>query len=106
MQINEEQCDSMLIGDQCSANTFPYIDIKNQTASIGHEAATVKITEESLYNRDVYLDVDAEEDKWNQINSNLKKYKKEIEKVIGKEGSIHLHKTDKISVSNQSNDTV
>ena len=35
-----------------------------------------------------------EEDKWNQINSNLNIYKNNIEMVIGKEGSIHLHKTD------------
>ena len=59
---------------------------------------TIKIKEESLYNRDVYEEVDYEEDKWNQINNDLKEYKNNIEKVIGKEGSIHLHKTDKSGV--------
>ena len=59
---------------------------------------TIKIKEESLYNRNVYEEVDYEEDKWNQINNNLKEYKNNIELVIGKEGSIHLHKTDKSGV--------
>jgi carbonic anhydrase/acetyltransferase-like protein (isoleucine patch superfamily) len=35
---NYSQCDSMLIGDQCSANTFPFIDVKNNTAIVEHEA--------------------------------------------------------------------
>ena len=59
---------------------------------------TIKIKEESLYNRDIYEEVDYEEDKWNQINNDLKEYKNNIEKVIGKDGSIHLHKTDKSGV--------
>jgi Fe-S cluster assembly protein SufB len=46
---NFSQCDSMLIGDQCSANTFPYIDIKNNTAIVEHEASTSKISADQLF---------------------------------------------------------
>ncbi|MFS8802053.1 SufD family Fe-S cluster assembly protein, partial [Synechococcus sp. R60.2] len=46
---NFSQCDSMLIGDQCSANTFPYIEVQNNTAKVEHEASTSKIGEEQLF---------------------------------------------------------
>jgi len=46
---NFTQCDSMLIGDQCSANTFPYIDVRNASSSLGHEATTVKISQDQLF---------------------------------------------------------
>lgn len=46
---NYSQCDSMLVGDKCSANTFPYIDVKNKTATVEHEASTTKISEEQLF---------------------------------------------------------
>jgi Fe-S cluster assembly protein SufB len=46
---NFTQCDSLLIGDQCGAHTFPYIEAKNKTASLGHEAATTKISDEQLF---------------------------------------------------------
>ncbi len=46
---NFTQCDSMLVGDQCSAHTFPYIDVRNGRSTLGHEAATVKVTEEQLF---------------------------------------------------------
>ncbi len=45
---NFTQCDSMLLGSQCAANTFPYIDVRNGSSTVGHEAATVKISEEQL----------------------------------------------------------
>ena len=45
---NYSQCDSMLIGDQCGAHTFPYIDIKNPTAKVEHEASTSKISADQL----------------------------------------------------------
>lgn len=45
---NYSQCDSMLVGDQCSANTFPYIDVKNPSATVEHEASTTKISEDQL----------------------------------------------------------
>ncbi|MDD4973588.1 MAG: Fe-S cluster assembly protein SufB [Bacteriovorax sp.] len=46
---NYSQCDSMLIGDKAQANTFPYIDVKNNTAVVEHEASTSKISEEQLF---------------------------------------------------------
>lgn len=46
---NYSQCDSMLIGDKAQANTFPYIDVKNDTAVVEHEASTSKISEEQLF---------------------------------------------------------
>lgn len=46
---NYSVCDSMLIGDRCSANTFPYIESKNNTASIEHEATTSKIGEDQIF---------------------------------------------------------
>ncbi|MGQ9836410.1 MAG: Fe-S cluster assembly protein SufB [Cyanobacteriota bacterium] len=46
---NFSQCDSMLIGDQCSANTFPYIQVQNNSAKVEHEASTSKISEEQLF---------------------------------------------------------
>lgn len=46
---NYSQCDSMLVGDQCSANTFPYIDVKNNEATVEHEASTTRISEDQLF---------------------------------------------------------
>lgn len=46
---NYSQCDSMLIGDRCSANTFPYLEIKNNTATLEHEASTSKISADQLF---------------------------------------------------------
>lgn len=46
---NYTQCDSMLVGDQCEANTFPYIEVKNKTATVEHEASTSKISEDQLF---------------------------------------------------------
>jgi Fe-S cluster assembly protein SufB len=46
---NYSQCDSMLIGDKCGANTFPYIQVNNNTAKVEHEATTSKIGEDQLF---------------------------------------------------------
>jgi Fe-S cluster assembly protein SufB len=46
---NYSQCDSMLIGDQCAANTFPFIDVKNDTATVEHEATTSKISADQIF---------------------------------------------------------
>ena len=46
---NFTQCDSMLIGDQCGAHTFPYIDVRNPTAQVEHEATTSKIGEDQIF---------------------------------------------------------
>jgi Fe-S cluster assembly protein SufB len=46
---NYSQCDSLLMGDQCGAHTFPYIEASNSTAQIEHEATTSKIGEDQLF---------------------------------------------------------
>jgi Fe-S cluster assembly protein SufB len=46
---NYTQCDSLLLSDTCGAHTFPYIDIKNDTAVVEHEATTSKISEDQLF---------------------------------------------------------
>ncbi len=46
---NYSQCDSMLIGDQCGAHTFPYIDVRTSTAIMEHEASTSKIGEDQIF---------------------------------------------------------
>jgi Fe-S cluster assembly protein SufB len=46
---NFSQCDSMLIGSRCSANTYPYLEVQNRTAKVEHEATTSKIGEEQLF---------------------------------------------------------
>lgn len=46
---NFSQCDSMLLGDKCGAHTFPYIEVKNNTAIVEHEATTSKIGEDQIF---------------------------------------------------------
>ncbi len=46
---NYSQCDSLLIGDKCGAHTFPYIEVKNPTAKLEHEASTSKIGEDQIF---------------------------------------------------------
>jgi len=46
---NYTQCDSLLIGDKCGAHTFPYVEVKNPTATMEHEATTSKIGEDQLF---------------------------------------------------------
>ena len=46
---NYSQCDSLLLGNQCGAHTFPYMDIHNDTAVVEHEATTSKINEEQIF---------------------------------------------------------
>ncbi len=46
---NFSQCDSMLIGDKCGAHTFPYIDVRNSSAIMEHEATTSKIGEDQIF---------------------------------------------------------
>ena len=45
---NYSQCDSMLIGDKCGAHTFPYVDVRNNTAVMEHEATTSKVSEDQI----------------------------------------------------------
>ncbi len=46
---NYSQCDSLLMGDKCGAHTFPYIDVRNSSSKVEHEASTSKISEEQLF---------------------------------------------------------
>lgn len=46
---NYSQCDSLLIGDQCGAHTIPYLEAKNKTSQIEHEASTSKISEDQIF---------------------------------------------------------
>jgi Fe-S cluster assembly protein SufB len=46
---NHTQCDSLLIGSDCGAHTFPYIEVKNDSAEVEHEASTSKVSEDQLF---------------------------------------------------------
>ena len=46
---NYSQCDSMLVGDKCHANTHPYLEVKNPSAVVEHEASTTKLSEDQIY---------------------------------------------------------
>lgn len=46
---NYTQCDSLLMGNQCGAHTFPYIDVQNSSSTVEHEATTSKINEAQLF---------------------------------------------------------
>jgi Fe-S cluster assembly protein SufB len=46
---NYSQCDSLLLGDRCGAHTFPYIEVKNTTSTVEHEASTSKIGEDQIF---------------------------------------------------------
>ena len=46
---NYSQCDSLLLGDTCAAHTFPYIEVKNPTGQVEHEASTSRIGEDQLF---------------------------------------------------------
>jgi Fe-S cluster assembly protein SufB len=46
---NHTQCDSLLMGDKCGAHTFPYMEVKNPTAQVEHEATTSKISDDQLF---------------------------------------------------------
>jgi Fe-S cluster assembly protein SufB len=46
---NYTQCDSMLMGNKCGAHTFPYIDVRNPTAMVEHEATTTRIGEDQIF---------------------------------------------------------
>ena len=46
---NFSQCDSMLMGDRCGAHTFPYLEVRNKSAQVEHEATTSKIGEDQIF---------------------------------------------------------
>lgn len=49
MARNHSQCDSLLLGENCSAHTYPFIEVKNQSAKVEHEATTSRISEDQLF---------------------------------------------------------
>jgi Fe-S cluster assembly protein SufB len=46
---NYTQCDSLLMGAQCGAHTFPYIEVKNNSATVEHEATTSKVADDQIF---------------------------------------------------------
>jgi Fe-S cluster assembly protein SufB len=46
---NYSQCDSLLLGDKCGAHTFPYLEVKNTSSQVEHEASTSKIGEDQIF---------------------------------------------------------
>src|SRR5690606_8162827 len=46
---NYTQCDSLLLGDKCGAHTFPYVEVRNASAKVEHEASTSRISEDQLF---------------------------------------------------------
>ena len=46
---NYSQCDSLLLGDKCGAHTFPYLEVRNTSAQVEHEASTSKIGEDQIF---------------------------------------------------------
>jgi Fe-S cluster assembly protein SufB len=46
---NFTRCDSLLIGDQCAAHTVPYLEVRNASSSVEHEASTTKVSEEQVF---------------------------------------------------------
>jgi Fe-S cluster assembly protein SufB len=46
---NFTRCDSLLIGDKCGAHTVPYVEVKNSSSSVEHEASTTKVSEEQMF---------------------------------------------------------
>jgi len=90
---NFSQCDSLLIGDQCGAHTFPYLEIKNNTARVEHEATTSKIGEDLLF----YCNqrgLDNEE----AVNMIINGYCKEVFKQLPMEFAVEAQKLLSISL--------
>lgn len=92
---NYSQCDSMLIGDKCAANTFPYIDVKNNTATVEHEASTSKISADQLF----YLQsrgIDAEK----AVSLIVNGFCKEVFKTLPLEFSVEAVKLIEMKLEN------
>ena len=84
---NYSQCDSLLLGDQASANTFPYLEVENKTARVEHEASTSKISEEQLfYCRQRGLSVE------NAVSMIINGFCKEVFKNLPMEFAVEAHK--------------
>ena len=90
---NYSQCDSLLMGDECGAHTFPYIDVRNPTARLEHEASTSKIGEDQIF----YLNqrgLDTE----NAINLVVNGFCKEVFRELPMEFAVEAQKLLAISL--------
>jgi len=90
---NFSQCDSLLIGDKCGAHTFPYLEIKNKTAQVEHEATTSKIGEDQIF----YLNqrgIDTE----NAVALIVNGYCKEVFKELPMEFAVEVQRLLEISL--------
>jgi Fe-S cluster assembly protein SufB len=90
---NFSQCDSLLIGSRCGAHTFPYLEIKNKTAKVEHEATTSKIGEDQIF----YLNqrgIDTE----NAVALVVNGYCKEVFKELPMEFAVEAQKLLEISL--------
>ena len=90
---NFSQCDSLLIGEKCGAHTFPYLEVKNKTARIEHEATTSKVGEDQIF----YLNqrgIDTE----NAIALVINGYCKEVFKELPMEFAVEAQKLLEISL--------
>ncbi|MCS6818862.1 MAG: Fe-S cluster assembly protein SufB [Chitinophagales bacterium] len=90
---NFSQCDSLLIGDKCGAHTFPYLEIKNNTGKVEHEATTSKIGEDLLFycNQRGLSDEEA-------VNMIINGYCKEVFKQLPMEFAVEAQKLLSISL--------
>ncbi|MBL7664711.1 MAG: Fe-S cluster assembly protein SufB [Bacteriovoracaceae bacterium] len=92
---NYTQCDSMLIGDKCRANTFPTIDVKNNTAVVEHEASTSKISADQLF----YLESRGM-DKEKAVSLIVNGFCKEVFKTLPLEFSVEAVKLIEMKLEN------
>ncbi len=90
---NYSVCDSLLMGDQCGAHTFPYIDIENHTSVVEHEATTSKISEDQLF----YLQQRGLDEE-SAINMIVNGYAKEVLNQLPMEFAVEAQKLLEISL--------
>ncbi len=90
---NYSVCDSLLMGDQCGAHTFPYIDIENSSSVVEHEATTSKISEEQLF----YLQQRGLDEE-SAINMIVNGYAKEVLNKLPMEFAVEAQKLLEISL--------
>jgi len=84
---------TLLLGDKCSAHTYPYIEVSNQTANVGHEASTAKIAEEQLFYC-AQRGIDAE----NAVSMIVNGFCKEVFKELPMEFAVEAQKLLSVSL--------
>lgn len=90
---NYTQCDSLLLGDQCGAHTFPHVQVKNKTAKIEHEATTSKISEDQLfYFQSRGIDIE------NAISMIVNGFCKQVFNKLPMEFAVEAHKLMEVSL--------